>query len=556
MQVPEKFIEKLQSKMAALDNDRQPYFSLWRECADYVLPRRYVWLNSSSAVGRIQSMKNPHIIDATATIAARVLAAGMMNGITSPARPWFSLRIAGRDDIIMDSPIQRWLDETTRRMMLVMAQANFYNAMAVMYLDLVVFGTAAMLIYEDYENVIRCYNPALGEYYLAQDDRLIVNTFGRKFHMTVAQVVAKWGEENVSQRTKDLWKKGGASTLQSIEIHHLIEPNTDGLGKINKKFKFRETYWEVGQTNQNNVLAQSGFRELPGLFPRWELCANDSYGSCPAMEALGDIKQLQQESLRKAQGLDKIVTPPVLADIQLQNKPTALIPGAVTYVSNPNGVGVKPIYQVTLPLAEITQDLAQIQERIREIFHNPLFTMISQLDTVRSATEIDARREEKLVLLGSVLERFENEALDPAINRIYSIMQRAGLIPQPPEDIADMDLEIQYVSILSTAQKAIGAAPTERWIGFLGNLVPVKPELLNIVDWEEVVRGYGRDIGVPSKYMRPIEESQADTQAQNQQTNEAAGIAQTDTLTKAASQLSNTDVGGGANALQVLMGNT
>jgi hypothetical protein len=33
---------------------------------------------------------------------------------------------------------------------------------------------------------------------------------------------------------------------------------------------------------------------------------------------------------------------------------------------------------------------------------NDLFRMISELDTVRSATEIDARREEKLVLLGPV----------------------------------------------------------------------------------------------------------------------------------------------------------
>lgn len=557
MLAPNGFIEKASAKLGSLDTARQPYFQLWKECADFILPRRYVWLNSSSTASRVQSMKNPHIIDATATIAARVLASGMMNGITSPARPWFKLKIAGRDESSQESAVQRWLDETTQRMMLVMGQSNFYNAMAVMYLDLVVFGTAAMLVYEDYDNVIRCYNPALGEYFLAQDDRLMVNTFARKIHMTVAQVVSKWGIENVSQRTKQLWEQKGAASQQSIEIHHLIEPNDDGLGKIAKKFRYRETYWEAGQTTAKGgdlVLAQSGFRELPGLFPRWELCANDSYGSCPAMEALGDTKQLQQESLRKAQGLDKVVTPPILADIQLQNKPTALIPGAVTYVAGTNNIGVKPIYQVTLPLAEITQDLAQIQERIREIFHNPLFTMISQLDTVRSATEVDARREEKLVLLGPVLERFENEALDPAINRIYSIMQRSGLIPEPPPEISEMDLEIQYISILSTAQKAIGAAPTERWVGFIGNLAAVKPEVLNIPDWEELVRGYGRDIGVPAKYIAPIEQSTSTTAQQNAQVNEANAIQQSDTITKAASQLSQTDVGGGANALQVLLG--
>lgn len=554
MQATKDFITKATGKIGEMDTIRRPYYSFWKECADYVLPRRYVWLNSSSAVGRVNSMRNPHILDATGTIAARVLAAGMMNGITSPARPWFKLRIAGRSELAVSNSTQIWLDEVTTRMMLVMNESNFYNAMAVMYLDLTVFGTAAMLIYDDYKSVIRCYNPALGEYFLAQDDRLSVNTFARKFHMTVAQVVSRWGVENVSQQVKNLWERGGAGTQTSIEIHHLIEPNDDGLAKIAKKFSFRETYWEAG-SQDGRILAQSGFRELPGLFPRWELCANDSYGSCPAMEALGDIKQLQQETLRKAQGIDKVVTPPVLADIQLQNKPTALIPGAVTYVSGgTNNIGVKPIYQVTLPLAELSADIAQIQERIREIFHNPLFTMISQLDTVRSATEIDARREEKLVLLGSVLERFENEALDPAINRIYSIMQRNGLIPEPPEDVADMDLEIQYVSILSTAQKAIGAAPTERWVGFIGNLVAVAPQLANVPNWEELAMGYGRDIGVPAKYMHSLEDAKQASDAQAQQQNEAAGLQQTDTLTKAAAQLSSVDVGGGANAVQALLG--
>lgn len=553
MQVSEESLVKCRGKISAMDNARQPFYSLWRELADFLLPRRYIWLVSSTAASRVQSMRNPHILDATGTIAARVLASGMMNGITSPARPWFNLRIAGRNEVL-DSEVQIWLDEVTRRMMLVMSESNFYNALAVMYLDLVVFGTAAMLVYEDYDSVIRCYNPALGEYFLAQDHRLAVNHFARKFHMNVDQIVDRWGKENCSDNVKALYDRGGPSTQTAIEIHHLIEPNTGSYG-VPKKFKFRETYWEAGATG-NKVLDRKGFNEMPGCFPRWELAANDSYGSCPAMEALGDIKQLQQETLRKAQGLDKIVNPPVIADIQLQNKPMAMIPGAVTFVAGANNIGVKPVYQPTMPLGEVTQDIMQIQERIREIFHNPLFTMISQLDTVRSATEIDARREEKLVLLGPVLERFENEALDPAINRIYSIMQRADLFPPAPDSIRGLDLEIQYVSILSVAQRAVGAAPTERWVGFLGNLAAVRPEVLNVPDWEELIRDYGMSIGVPAKYMTPIEVSTATTEQQQGMVQEAGAIQATDTLTKAAKQLSDADVGGGANALQVVMGNT
>jgi hypothetical protein len=543
--------EKLKGKLVKLEQVRQPYFLFWRELADYYLPRRYIWLEN--ATQRVQSMQNPKVLDSTGTIAARILASGMMNGITSPARPWFSLRIAGQDDTVANNDVRVWLDEVTRRMALVLAESNFYNAMAVMYLDLVVFGTAAMLIYEDFESVIRCYNPALGEFYFAQDDRLAVNTFARKFEYTVDQLVERWGEENVTDSTRNLYKTGGASCQEPRRVYHLIEPNVDGKGKVPKKFPWRETYWEA-DAPAGQVLAQKGFNEMPGLFVRWELTGNDAYGSCPAMESIGDVKQLQQETLRKAQGIDKVVNPPIVADVQLQHKPMALVPGGLTFIAGANNVGAKPLYQIAPPLGEMTADIQQIQMRIRETFHNPLFQMISQLDTVRSATEIDARREEKLVLLGPVLERFENEALDPTIKRVYSIMERAGLLPDAPEAISEMDIEIQYVSILSTAQRAVGVAPTERWVQFIGNLAAVKPEVLNIPNWEELVRNYGRDLGVRAKDMVPPAVSIGATQQQNQAANTTQALEQTQALTGAAQQLSATDVGGGANALQQILG--
>lgn len=551
MQINITLHEKLKGKLVKLEQVRQPYFLFWRELADYYLPRRYIWLEN--ATQRVQSMQNPKVLDSTGTIAARILASGMMNGITSPARPWFSLRIAGQDDTVANNDVRVWLDEVTRRMALVLAESNFYNAMAVMYLDLVVFGTAAMLIYEDFESVIRCYNPALGEFYFAQDDRLAVNTFARKFEYTVDQLVERWGEENVTDSTRNLYKTGGASCQEPRRVYHLIEPNVDGKGKVPKKFPWRETYWEA-DAPAGQVLAQKGFNEMPGLFVRWELTGNDAYGSCPAMESIGDVKQLQQETLRKAQGIDKVVNPPIVADVQLQHKPMALVPGGLTFIAGANNVGAKPLYQIAPPLGEMTADIQQIQMRIRETFHNPLFQMISQLDTVRSATEIDARREEKLVLLGPVLERFENEALDPTIKRVYSIMERAGLLPDAPEAISEMDIEIQYVSILSTAQRAVGVAPTERWVQFIGNLAAVKPEVLNIPNWEELVRNYGRDLGVRAKDMVPPAVSIGATQQQNQAANTTQALEQTQALTGAAQQLSATDVGGGANALQQILG--
>jgi hypothetical protein len=214
----------------------------------------------------------------------------------------------------------------------------------------------------------------------------------------------------------------------------------------------------------------------------------------------------------------------------------------------------KPLYQIQPPLQEMTEDIREVQMRIRETLHNDLFRMISQLDTVRSATEIDARREEKLVLLGSVLDRFEKEALSPAISRVYSIMDRRGLLPEPPPELEEgAPIEVEYVSILSTAQRAVSAAPTERWIQLIGNIAPVAPEATQIVDWPELTRNYGEAIGVEARNMKSRERVMAEQQAAAQQQAQQQALEQGAVAVDAAQQLSATDVGGGVNALQELL---
>jgi Bacteriophage head to tail connecting protein len=549
MKISNEAADKLVGTLAAMRNDRQPWWEHWREVADYVMPRRYVWLQSVNETSRVKS-RNPYILDATATTAARVLASGMMNGVTSPGRPWFKLRVSGFAED--DDEVNRWTEEVTRRLMMIMAESNFYNCMSTLYLDLVVFGTATMLIYEDRESVIRCYNSALGEFYIAQSSRQQVNTFARELNYKVHQVVERWGLDNCSPRVQADWRKGGAALQNNVHLCHLIEPNI-GADTVAKSFKFRETYWEKG-AEKGNVLARTGFHEFPGVAARWELLGNDVYGSSPAMDALGDIIQLQHETKAKAKGLDYMNEPPMLVDVQLQNRPNALMPRGITYVSGINNIGAKPAYQVQPPINEMTMDLREIQSRIKDMFHNPLFNMISQLDTVRTASEIDARKEEKLVLLGPVLQRFENEALDPAIARIFNIALRSKLLPEPPESIANTDIEIQYVSILSAAQRAVGVAPVERLLGVIGNIAAVYPKATTIPNWEELLYNYGRNVGVAASDInspkKAAELGSAEDKRIAAQEAGAEGLA----LAKGAQTLSKTEVGGGANALQQLLG--
>src|SRR5690606_4755246 len=123
---------------------------------DYFMPRKY-----PSLLGETESRNvklNTNLLDSTSSIALRTLSAGMMNGITSPERPWMKLKDQRRKAHELTPDEADWFDQCEEIMAGVFAESNFYNAVAVLYYEWAGFGTGAMSIREDYEDVIRCVN--------------------------------------------------------------------------------------------------------------------------------------------------------------------------------------------------------------------------------------------------------------------------------------------------------------------------------------------------------------------------------------------------------------
>ena len=555
---PEAFKQK-RGFVNKLNEDFNQWRPHYQEIAKYILPRRYDWLmNRNNLLD--QSMKAPplntFILDPSATIAARTLANGLMNGITSPARSWFRLRLKEFAEDIDGYPQEYmvWLEEAKRRMEIILSESNYYNAQGVQYLELAGFGTSAMIMYEDFEDVVRCYNSPIGEFRLFQDNRRIVVGMTREFQLQVKQVVDEFGIDNVSEPVATKYKAGGAGLLQTVAITHLIEPNNqEDPAKINRLFKYREFYWESTSQVPGAMLRVKGFREKPIVAPRWDLLGNDTYGTSPTMDALPDIKQLQLETKQKAQALDKMIRPPIVADIMLNGKPNALLPGGVSYVAGNGSFGAKPIYTVNPPVGEMSRDIQDLQLRIKEIYYNNLFRNVSSLDTVRSAAEVYERKAEDMVLLGGVLERFQGEALDPVISRLFNIMHRRGFFPLTPPGLDVGTIDIQYVSILADAQRSANTGSIERFMQVIGQLGGAVPEVMKIPDYDELVRDYARRLNVPAKNLKSREQVQAELQQEKEQLQAQQAALVGNELTSAAKNLSQTDVGGGQNAIQELL---
>ena len=551
MKISRQVLDRKNQLLQGMDQKYWEWRDHYRELSEFILPHRYVWLEGqhSQDMGA-RRYRTRRIVNNTGTLAAKQLAAGMMGGITSPAHQWFRLNEEGRDpQEVENQQIRAYLDHVQAMMLQVFAGSNFYSTIQTTYLDLGVFGTSAVVVYEHEENVIDCYLSPVGEYRIAQNASREVTVFGRNIMMTVMQMVDKFGVGNCSQQVRTLYTNGGQGLLHQIPVCHLIEPNVQGEGALGKSFAYRECYWEKGAKDE--VLSLTGFEEKPFFVPRWEVIGQDTYGQCPGMDALADIIQLQQETIRKAQGLDKMVNPPIVADSSVRRTPS-LIPGGVTYAPSSSTVGAKALYQPNLPIGELSQDLAQLEYRIRETFYNDLFKMISQLATVRSATEIDARMQEKLILLGPVLQSFTKEVLDPVVTRLAAILQRRGMIQPPPTQL--QGIEIRYSGILHEAQKAATIGSLERFIQVIGSMISVWPQAGYVLDPNKAIRAYGDQLNVPAVVMRSADDVDRIVQEMEERQRQEQALAQGKELTEAAKNLQGVEAGGGASVLQQLLG--
>jgi len=480
-----------------LSLERSSFISHWKDLNDYILPRRGRFFVTDVNRG---DRRSQHIIDSTATFAARTLQAGMMSGVTSPARRWFRLTTPD-PELAEQQDIKVWLDQVGQRMDTIFLRSNLYNALPIIYGDLGVFGTAAMGVLEDDETLIRCYPYPIGSYSIATDARGQVRVFFREFRMTVRQVVEQFGEDRITRATAAKWKNAQYETW--VDVCHVISPNQDyDSRKLSSQYKaFASCYYEKG-TSEDLYLEESGFDEFPVLVPRWEVTGEDTWATnCPGMTALGDIKQLQLGERRGMQAIEKMVSPPMNAPSAMRTAKASILSGDINYLDVRDGMqGFQPVYQIDPKINELEMKQQQVRLRVQRAFFEDLFLMLAQSDRREiTAREIDERHEEKLLALGPVLEQLNQDLLDPLIDRTFNIMVRKGLIPEPPQALEGVPLKVEYISIMAQAQKMVGLAGLERFAGFVGQMATIDPTVLDKVNRDEMVQDYGEMTGVPPK---------------------------------------------------------
>ncbi len=384
--------------------------------------------------------------------------------------------------------------------------------------------------------------------------------------MTISQMVDFFGLDNCPGDVQKLWQAKGSALQQEKIIAHSIEPNfgigTENAGKVPGNYTWREVYWVYGARNEK-PLSMRGFMDQPFTASRWATQGNDAYGRSPGMDVLPDVMQLQVETGRKAEALEKQVRPPLMADMQLKNQPSSTVPGEVTYVQNLSATnGMRSIYQVNPDIRGMMEDIKEIQLRIKTGLFVDLFLMLeSAPQKDMTATEVQAKLQEKMLVLSPAIENLLSESLKPKLHRIFSILNRRGMLPPVPDSMKGIPLDLEFTSIMAVAQRSSSTGGLERLAQLVGNMVAVYPEIKDVLDPELFIREFSELLANPQKVLRSPQDVQqireaATKQAQAQKAMEVAQHgAQTAKIgADAANTLAATSVGQGQTALNQILG--
>lgn len=506
-------MKSMLQRRATMDTDFHRWKPYFRELRDNIQP----------TTGRFDGEDNrttadylKKIIDPKARRGLRIMVSGLTAGMTSPSRPWFKLDLPDKD-LKAYQPVSAWLFESQTRMYEVLRGSNIYGILESCYRSLGTYGTFGGCVVPNFENVIHGHAFPMGQYRVAEDADGQIGYLHRDCRISVVNMVNRFGLENVSRSVRRAFERSDyhayINCKHALEVR--VERDTSSPLNINKPMA--SVYWEEGE---DDFLEITGFGVKNILAPRWETTEGEHWStSSPGMDALGDQVQLQGQHRDKAIAIQKMHNPPLVGAGRTAAQFTRNVPGGVSVVDT-NDLqkgGLRPLYEVRPDVQWLVHDINETRRRIDEAFFVDLFLMTAQSDRRQvTAREIAERHEEKLLVLGPVLESLDHGLLSPLIAATFHFMQEADMLPPPPDELNDMPVQVEYVSALAQAQKAVGVAPIERTIGFAASLEQAIPGTIDGIDGDEALREFAEQIGPPPGILRDQEAIQAKREGRRQ----------------------------------------
>lgn len=484
----------------------------WQEQADYVLPRK-----NSIQVIRLPGVKRTQrLYDSTALDACELLSASMHGTLTSAHMRWFFLEL---DDPALNAiqNVKEWTEEVSLRMNNEFNRSNFHSEVQEFYTELVGFGTGLLLLEEKPKikgqfGGLQFTAIGISKYCLAEGPDGLVNTVFHAFPMSNLSIIEEWGEANVpieivqSEKPEDMQ-----------EVIHCVYPSNN-KGPLAKKWTSNHIL-----TKGKFLLSSEGFYDFPFMATRWSKNADETYGRGPTDNAMPDVRSLNKIVELELKAMAKVVDPPMYNVGGDVIGAARLVPAGMTTVRSKDAIG--PILTgIDFKVSNLKKE--ELRTSIKSVYKIDQLQLPSGGPQM-TATETNVRYELMQRILGPTLGRLEIEFAKPLIDRTFNLMWRANALPDLPPELQaaasqrPINLRIRYEGPLARAQKASDVQSIGQFNGMLEPLAKAKPEIMDVIDFDEMVRKLADELGIPASIVRDSKAVEILRQAQQQKMQEA-----------------------------------
>lgn len=519
--MPKSKAETILDNWGRFSTHRLMWEPVWQELAEYIQPRK-----SGILVRRTPGQRlTDKLFDSTGPHSNELLAASMQGSLTSSAVPWFGLRLRGMS-FAQNHPVLVWLSICSEIMYDALRQSNFSAESHEVYSDLGCFGTGAM--YEDENELqpgvkfagLRFTAIQPGDYVIDEDAQGRVNLFYWKQEMSALGARDMFGEENLSPEVRKSLEPGNDAMTRFPFIHAVFRrrdaPPYDWRNPTTNSKKFPWQSCWVDEKGKK-LMREGGYVEFPFFVPRWSKASGEIYGRGPGYTALPDIKTLNKAVELKLKALSKMVDPPLMVRDEGVIGNVRLTPGSLTHMRDMDAIKAMDL-QIRLQEIDLEED--KLRQSIRRMFFSDQLQL--QEGPQMTAFEVQVRFELMQRILGPTLGRLEREFLNPLIERTFWIMFRRGQFPQMPEELAQWlddgnPLDIEYEGPLARTQRLSEVVATQRFFQILLPLVEARPEIMDIMKWDELVRKTALNTGVSPELLNSADEVTAMREARDQQ---------------------------------------
>ncbi len=499
----------------------------WQEVAERVWPTM-AEMTGWRTPGEKRSEK---IFDSTAQRALPRFAAAMDSMLTPATQLWHGLQ-TGIPELDDDISVRRWCDSI--RDILFRQRyaptANFASQAFECYMSLGAFGTSAMFIDEIPGVTLRYRAIPLSELVIDLDHTGRVDTVYRSFQLTARQAAQVPSWQGKVPRSILAQLKTTPDTM--FEFVHCVKPNPDY--KQGMAGGEGMAYMSRYVSRQDNALLdESGYRVMPYAVGRYVTGPREIYGRSPAMEALADIKSLQEMEKTLLRVSHRMVDPPLILTEEGALNAFSVRPNALNYgyLREDGTPLVQPLATPgNIPIGIEMTD--QKRKAVNDSFLITLFQILVENPRVMTATEVLQRAQEKGALLGPTMGRQQSEFLGPIIERELDLLQATGAIPEPPMQLMDYimsggEILPKYSGPLARLMKAEEAAGVLRTVEAMLPVAQASGDMsvLRRINADEAVKIIAEANGVPAKALRTDDELAAMDMMQQQQAQAQALLA-------------------------------